>query len=54
MWVLYIILNVQFAAHHKIDIMQTETFKTEAECNKALERVIEKSWAVVDAAWCSK
>lgn len=52
MWVLIIVVEVQFALAHKIDTIQTAEYKTQRECEYAKKKLVDAFPDRIDEAWC--
>jgi len=54
MWILVLVLNVEFAALNKMDVIQTQSFKTQKECEYTKKKMLDSFPESIDAAWCEK
>jgi len=54
MWILVLILNVEFAAANNMEIVQTEKYKTQRDCEYAKKKLLDYFPEAIDAAWCEK
>lgn len=54
MWILVLILNVDFAMQNNMEIVMTEKYRTQRECEFAKKKIMDYFPEAIDAGWCER